>query len=470
VTRSKSPNLIQAQQLEATNSCKPPVLWGTIVWITGGNAMYGEKTAVGRLAGVAALVLTIAFLFTMLTQPAQAQSFSVIHTFLGGVDGNEPAYGMAIDGAGNLLGSTFEGDEGTGTIFRVRHLSSGWQLLTIYVFIGGPDSPGAVPYAGVVVGPNGSLYGTTAFGGVGPCTTWGGTTGCGTVFNLRPPLSVCITALCYWTETPLAQFNGSSGGAVPTGAQPIFDRAGNLYGTTFSGGGGSCSAGCGVVYELVPSGSGWTEQVLYSFTGAGGDGASPWAGLVFDQAGNLYGTTEFGGAYGYGTIYELSPSGSGWTEKVLYSFQNQADGGNPYAGLIFDRAGNLYGATTSGGTGNGGTVFELTPSGSSWNYQTLSAFVRRPGELAGGPTASLIMDAAGNLYGATAGDGAYGLGSVFKVTPSGGGWTTTTLYDFTGASDGELPRSNLVMDTSGDLYGTATGGADGYGVLFEITP
>jgi uncharacterized repeat protein (TIGR03803 family) len=432
--------------------------------------MYTGKTAIGRLTGGAALVLIMAFVVTMPLQPAQAQTFTVIHTFLGGADGDEPAYGMAIDAAGNLLGSTFEGDAGTGTIFRVRHLSSGWQLRTIYVFTGGSDSDGAVPYAGVVVGPNGSLYGTTGFGGVGPCTTWGGTTGCGSVFNLRPPLSVCITALCYWTETPLVLFNGGSGGAVPVGAQPIFDQAGNIYGTTFSGGGGSCSAGCGLVYELTPSGSGWTEQVLYSFTGTGGDGASPWAGVVFDQAGNLYGTTEFGGAYGYGTIYELSPSGSGWSEKVLYSFQNQADGGTPYAGLIFDRSGDLYGATTSGGAGGGGTVFELTPSGSGWNYQILSSFVRRSGEFAGGPTANLLMDSTGNLYGTTPGDGAYGLGSVFEMTPSGGGWTTTTLYNFTGGDDGELPRSNLVMDAAGNLYGTGTGGAYGYGVLFEVTP
>ena len=433
--------------------------------------MRGGKIALGWITGAVAFALTMALIVTMLIQPTQAQTYTVIHSFLGGIDGDEPAYGMTIDSTGILYGSTFEGDAGTGTIFRLRHLSSGWQLTTLFLFTGGAGSTGAVPYAGVIFGPNGSLYGTTAFGGVGSCGSGGGTTGCGTVFNLRPPLVPCRIATCYWTETPINVFNGGSGGAIPYGGRPIFDQAGNLYGTTFGGGGGSCSAGCGLVYELTPSAGGWTEKILYSFTGAGGDGASPWAGVIFDQAGNLYGTTEFGGANGYGTIYELSPSGSGWTEKVLYNFQNQADGAWPFAGLVFDRSGNLYGATTWGGTGNGGTVFELAPAGSGWNYQTLYAFTRQPGELAGGPVATPILDTGGNLYGATYGDGAYGLGSVFKLTPSGGSWTITTLYNFTGGSDGLLPRSNLVLDANGDLYGmAASGGANGRGVVFEITP
>jgi uncharacterized repeat protein (TIGR03803 family) len=404
-----------------------------------------------------------------LLAPAQAQTYSVIHNFLGGPDGNEPAYGLTIDQNGTLYGSTFEADEGTGNIYRLRYRNGFWQLNPLYVFTGGPNSPGAVPYAGVVMGPGGVLFGTTAYGGEGSCATWGGTLGCGTAFKLQPPFSICVSATCYWIETRLSEFNGGSGGATPYGGIPIFDQAGNMYGTAFGGGSGNCAGGCGLVYELSPSNGGWTEKVLYTFNGGTNDGANPWAGVVFDQAGNLYGTTELGGAYGYGTVYELSPSGSGWTEKILYNFQDQADGGWPYAGLVFDRAGNLYGATTVGGNGAGGTLFQLAPQGSNWNYQPLCSFTRQMGELAGGPVATPAMDSAGNLYGATGGDGAYGFGEVFKATNSGGRWTCTSLYDFTGGNDGRLPRSNLVLDANDNIYGTAAGGQLTNGVVFEIT-
>ena len=429
--------------------------------------MRTQPNLASRIANAAIVVLTFALFLTVQTPSMQAQTYSVIHNFLGGPDGDEPAYGMAIDAHGILYGSTFEGDEGTGTIFRVRHVSSGWQLTTLYIFTGGSD--GAVPYGGAIVGPNGSLYGTTAYGGLGPCVTWGGKTGCGTVFNMQPPTSSCKTALCYWGESVLNLFTGPNG-ATPYGGQPIFDSAGNLYGTTYSGGSSTnCTGGCGLVWKLTRSGNSWSQQVLYTFTGTAGDGAFPWAGVVFDVAGNLYGTTEFGGAYGYGTVYELSPNGSGWSEKIVYSFQDGQDGGEPYAGVILDHSGNLYGATTIGGSGAGGTVFELSPAGSNWNFQTLHAFTRQAGELAGGPVANLAMDSAGNLYGATGGDGAYGFGSVFKMTLSTGNWTLNSLYDFTGGNDGRLPRSNLVIDSSGNLYGTAAGGQLGHGVVYEIT-
>ncbi len=415
--------------------------------------------------------LLIVFLAAMLV-PAQAQTYSVIHNFLGGPDGNEPAYGLAIDSNGTLYGSTFEGDAGTGTIYRLRYRNGFWQLNPLYVFTGGPSSPGAIPYSGVILGPGAGtvLFGTTAYGGEGNCATWGGTLGCGTVFKLQPPLSICVNASCYWLETRLFEFNGTTGGAEPYGGIPVFDQAGNIYGTAFAGGGGNCTGGCGLVYELSPSNGGWTQNVLYTFNGGTGDGASPWAGVILDHAGNIYGTTEFGGAYGYGTIYELSPSGGGWTEKVLYNFQGQTDGGWPYAGLVFDTSGNLYGATTVGGSGAGGTLYELSPNGSNWNYAPICSFVRQMGELAGGPVATPSMDSAGNLYGATGGDGAYGFGEVFKATNSGGTWSCSDLYDFTGGNDGRLPRSNLVLDASGNIYGTAAGGEQGNGVIFEIMP
>ena len=413
-------------------------------------------------AAAAGLALAIMFLLTVgATEAVQAQTYQVIHNFTGGVDGQEPNFGLTIDAAGNLYGTTFEGDTGTGTAYKLVHRSTGWALTPLYVFT--IASKGVIPYSTLVIGRDGKLYGTTAFGGIGPCLAYGHT-GCGTVFTLQNPVTFCHTSYCPWIETPLYKFSGGADGSNPYGGALVFDQAGNIYGTTYGGGTGS-----GVVYKLTPAGSGWTESVLYTFAG-GSDGASPWAGVTLDQAGNLYGTTAAGGAFGGGTVYELSPSGSGWTKRTLHSFQQQQDGGNPYAGVILDPAGNLYGATQYGGSGGGGTVFEMSPSGDSWIFTTLYSFIGSGGGHAKGPVADLVMDAGGNLYGTTGGDGTYRFGSVFKLTPEGGGWTYTSLHDFTGGSDGNLPRSNLVFDGSGNLYSTAYGGVDGNGVVFQITP
>ena len=425
-------------------------------------------------AAAAGLALAIMFLLTVgATEAVQAQTYHVIHNFIGGVDGAEPTYGLTIDAAGNLYGTTFEGDAGTGTAYKLAYKSTGWGLTPLYVFT--VTSNGVIPYDTLVFGRDGKLYGTTGFGGIGPCLAYGHS-GCGTVFSLQIPVTLCHTAYCPWTERPLYKFSGGSDGSTPYGATLVFDSAGNLYGTTYGGGGGSCTAGCGVVYKLTPSGGGWTQSVVYTFTG-GADGASPWAGVTLDQAGNLYGTTSSGGAYGNGTVYELSPAGSGWTEKTIHSFQRLQDGGSPFSGLIFDGSGNLYGATQYGGSGGGGTVFELTPSGGNWIYTTLYSFVGSGGGLAKGPVGNLVMDSAGNIYGSTAGDGAYRFGSVFKLTHGTGGWTYTSLHDFTNGLDGGSPRSNLVFDASGNLYGTASTGGSGNpascvgscGVVWQIT-
>ena len=211
----------------------------------------------------------------------------------------------------------------------------------------------------------------------------------------------------------------------------------------------------------------WTENSIYAFSGSNGSG--PLDGVIFDSAGNLYGTTYQGGRYGEGTIFQLSPS-MGWTESVLHSFGYLNDGGYPHAGLIPDQSGNLYGATSDFAPGGGGLVFELSPSGDSWTYLNVynlsgTAFNRC------GPWGNLAVDAAGNLYGTTFCDGPNKLGSVFKLTFSGGRWIYTSLHDFTGGNDGANPISNVVIDANGNLYGTASvGGALGYGVVWEITP
>ncbi|MGA2372798.1 MAG: choice-of-anchor tandem repeat GloVer-containing protein [Candidatus Korobacteraceae bacterium] len=217
---------------------------------------------------------------------------------------------------------------------------------------------------------------------------------------------------------------------------------------------------------MTHSGGGWTETVLYSAQ-PGEDGNNPLGGVVFDRSGNLYGVFWEGGLCDVGAVYQLSPLGSSWTEQTLYGFPCSGDDGlYPTGGLIIDQSGNLYGTTLESGSSGGGTVFELTPANGGWTFNTQYSFLGNVG-----PEAKLIMDAAGNLYGTTYYDGAYGAGSVFKLTPSNGGWTYTSLHDFSAGSDGALPVSNVVFDANGDLYGTASyGGGYGHGVVWEITP
>ena len=264
------------------------------------------------------------------------------------------------------------------------------------------------------------------------------------------------------------RFNKQTGvrGFAPAGAL-ILDAAGNLYGTTYSGG----ASGVGTVFELTPNLDGsWTESVLHSFNGA--DGADPYSGLIFDAAGNLYGTTVGGGGYNAGTVFKLAPNLDGsWTESVLHSL-NGTDGAHPYSGLIFDAAGNLYGTTWVGGAFGHGTVFELTANGDgSWTESVLHAFNGTDGAH---PYSGLIFDAAGNLYGTTYyGGGVCGCGTVFKLTPNGdGSWTESVLHAFTiGSGDGNRPRAGLIFDAAGNLYGTTeNGGGTLRGTVFKLTP
>jgi uncharacterized repeat protein (TIGR03803 family) len=399
--------------------------------------------------------LAVVLLLAIAATPvAQAQTFHVLYTFTGGQDGGNPFAGLTLDKGGNLYGTAYGG--GNGTVYKLTHKGSGWTFNPLYSFTGSSD--GGNPKARVIFGPNGTLYGTTYYGGAYDL---------GAVFNLRPSASACRTALCPWTETVLYSFEGSpSDGAHPGYGDLTFDQAGNLYGTTSYGGG----YGDGVVYELTPAGSGWTESVLYGF--AGSDGAAPANGVIFDGSGNLYGTTVQGGLSGDGAVFQLAPSaGSGWTESLLYSFNNGSDGSFPVAGLIFDHSGNLYGPTSDGGTGGQGTVFELTPVNGSWTYSVLYSLIAPPGGFQCGPWGTLVMDGAGNLYGTTRCNGANNLGTVFKLTSSGSGWTYSSLHDFTGGDDGEYPYCNVILDANGNLYGTASaGGSGGDGVVWEITP
>jgi len=418
-------------------------------------------------AAVSALV--IMFVLAAVAMPAQAQTFKVIHSFTGGGDGAGPFSNLVMDKAGNLYGTTSAGGAGFGTVFKMHYANSGWLLTPLYRFQGGTDGIG--PLAGVVLGPDGSLYGTTGEGGNGACNG----VGCGTVYQLRPSPTRPRTPLDPWKETVLYRFSGDADGARPE-SDLIFDQAGNLYGTTYLGGqfGMYCSTGCGVAFELVPSGGTWTESVIHAFLGYDQDGQFPTSGMTFDAAGNLYGTTFQGGTIGNGTVYELTPSGSGWTSTALHNFDpEQTYGIDPMGGVIFDSAGNLYAATSSGaGSADDAlSVFQMTLSSGKWTLHPLYTMDRSSGGFYG-PWGRLTMDAAGSLYGTTYAYGVYGLGSVFKLTYSNGSWIPTVLHDFTGGADGGSPQAGVTLDANGNIYGTAFrgGSGEGYGVVWEITP
>jgi len=411
-------------------------------------------TALGR--AICALAL-FCVLTTLLMTTAQSQTLTVLHSFTQQGDGGFPEAGLTMDAAGNLYGTTNGGGiANMGTVFRLKHSGSGWILNPLYSFAGGED--GASPAGRVVLARDGTLYGTT---------TEGGGFSSGTVFHLTPQATAPRSALTSWNERTIYSFSGNNGQS-PQG-DLIFDTSGNIYGTTPSGG----DAGYGVVYELVSSSGGWAGTVLYSPPSAP-DGQHPSGGVIFDRSGNLYGVFTDGGPNNHGAVYELSPSGSGWSEQILYSFTGAGDGANPIGVLIFDASGILYGTTVTSGSGGGGTAFDITP-GPMLN--TIYSFANNFHYINSGPQDKLAMDAAGNLYGTTIDDGFYGYGTVFKLTPSDGAWVLTTLHDFTGGSDGAQPLSNVIIDASGNLYGTtARGGSTnrcagvGCGVVWEITP
>ena len=407
----------------------------------------------------AALVIAIEFAL-MTAYSAQAQTLTALHSFTGGLDGEAPYAGLAMDRAGNLYGTApYGGNRNSncygscGTVFRLTRTNFGWVFAPLYDFLGGTD--GSDPTAVVTIGPDGNVYGTTAMGG-GGCTS---DYGCGTVFKLTPPPTTCHFAICPWTETVLYRFaDNPEGGAIPYWGV-IFDSQGNLYGAAAVGGTG----GAGTVYELSPSGGGWIAKTLYNFQG-GIDGAIPLTNLTMDRTGTLYGTTEFGGTTGNGNVFRLVRNGASWTEESIYSFLGGVNGMAPQGGVILDSAGNLYGGTVGGGTIGGGVAYELSPtSDGSWTYTILSNFN-------GSINSNLSFDAAGNLYGTTYAGGAHDDGLVFKLSYSGGVWTQSMLGSFSGLN-GALPIGDVLVAPDGNFYGTATfGGKYGYGVVWEITP
>ena len=368
---------------------------------------------------------------------AQAQTFKVIHSFTGGSDGGNPLDGFIADSAGNLYGTTNAGGaSGYGVVFKIT--KSGVQSV-LYSFVGGTD--GEFPEGGLIRDKVGNLYGTTTAGG--------GVENSGIVFMVSAA----------GVEQVLYTFPGGTNGATPQAGLAI-DAEGNLYGTTTAGG----ANGNGIVFKLTKKGTQWTETVLYTF-GTGADGAIPVAGVIL-RGTSLYGTTSAGGAYGYGTIFQLTRSGAAWTETIVHNFEDGDDGAVPYGGLIADKLGNLYGAATEGGSGGGGTIYELSPASGSWTFNVIYS---NPGWGISGSFRNVALDASGNLYGTTHCDGANDAGTIYKLTPASGSWTYTSLYVFEGGSDGLYSFSNPLLE-AGHLFGTTKqGGVDGDGVVWEIT-
>ena len=333
-----------------------------------------------------------------------------LYSFTHGADGGQPWGNVIFDAAGNLYGTTAYGGvgqcsdkygSGCGTVFElIPNFDGTWSETTLYSFGGGTD--GGKPAAGLAFDSFGNVYGTSVSGGTGDCEQYG-YSGCGTVFELTPNPGGG------WTESVLHSFTGTADGAVPQ-CMLTLDPSGNLYGTTYFS--GDCDY-CGTVFELSPNpDGGWTENLLHKFTG-GRDGAQPWAGpLIFDSQGNLYGTAEWGGK-GYGTVFELMPVGDGtWKGSLLHSFTKGYDGAWPHSGVAFDTAGNLYSTTSGGGTYGYGVVFKLTRGeGVRW-HETAASFKNNP---ASSPFAGVIFDAAGNLYGVSHST-RYDM-VVFEITP-----------------------------------------------------
>ncbi len=374
---------------------------------------------------------------------SQAQTLTVLHTFAGEADGGQPVVGLTMDGAGNLYGTTSGGGPGGfGTVFKMTRRGSGWEFSTLYSFHGSSD--GAAPESRVIFGPDGTLYGTANMGGEQGCG--GYDTGCGVVFNLRPPTSACKTALCYWTENVIYTFTGDQETAFPAG-DIAFDGQGNLYG------------GAGLVYELSPANGQWTLTAI-------GNVNLGTSGVVLDDVGDIYSTSY------PNLVYRFLHSGAGWLQQDLFTLNDQMNGYGVGA-VTLDDSGNVYAGATNGGPAGSGTVFELEPENGGWNFTLLYAFSGIYGF--GGPgNGSMTLDAAGNVYGTASFDGAYNVGSAFKLAPSDGGWRYTDLHDFHPlGSDGCYPNNFMAIDASGNLYGT-TGdcgmGNPGFGVVFEITP
>jgi hypothetical protein len=395
--------------------------------------------------------------FGFATTALAASHEHTLHRFNAGKAAEQSYSTLVSDKDGNLYGTTqgnpyaSQGPVTDGTVFELSPPAAKggkWIFTTLYRFTGGTD--GAFPNAGVARDKKGNLFGSTEFGNV---------------FRLAPPAKAGMK----WTFTTLANAN-----ANPF-TQVILDGKGNIYDVTFNGG-----IGNGSVFELSPPAAGsttWTLTTLYSFQN-GTDGAEPFGQLLrMADTGVIYGTTRDGGTTGCfgniecGTVYQLVPQNGGWQETVLYVFNGGAGGASPYAGLVADKAGNLYGTASTGGSDDGGVVFELVkpaPGQSSWTQTVLANFDGANGD---GPLANVVFADHAKLVGTTDSGGS-GYGTVFELAPPEAGqtdWTLTTLYGFSAAQYG-FPASAVLPGPKGVLYGASSGSFAGPGEVYAVKP
>jgi uncharacterized repeat protein (TIGR03803 family) len=404
-----------------------------------------------------AILFIVPILLACATAPAQS-SEHVVYAFSSGC--GDPVSPLVKDAAGNFYGTTPSGGaNGYGCVFEISRAVGGWKYSVLYNFSG---ADGEQPWGALAFDQVGNLYGTARGGGA---------YGVGVAFELS------VTADGSWTETVLHSFGNGDDGSGPQ-SEITFDDAGNLYGTTVGSGGDRRG---GTVYKLIPGVGGWTETVLYAFPAsiAGPDGDSPAGGVVMDRKGRLYGNTAHGGAYGDGAVYELAPSGEGYQETIIHSF-DVYDGLEPSSSLVMDSHGTLYGTSTAGGSSPAcpyvgcGTVFELArDTHGKWNERILHEMTGSDGDSTVGPVA---FDSAGNLYAAAQFGGINGMGSVFELTPTRTGpWKETVLhlfdYQFPNGKDGESPYAGVIFN-QGKVFGTTASGGGSYnsGTVFEITP
>jgi len=399
-----------------------------------------------------------------------ASKYKVLYEFTGGADGGTPT-GLIIDKLGNLYGTTSAGGAtGNGTVFKLEPLPGGTWKETVLHSFKGPD--GSAPVTGLISDASGNLYGTTAQGGP-PCPYVSGS-GCGVVFKLKPKSDGT------WTESVLYSFKGGASDGYDALAGLTFDKAGNLYGTTAVDG----SGGAGDVFQLKRNSNGtWTENILYMFSGNGPDGVSPDSTLIFDGAGNLYGTTDQGGnmncaaLYGCGVAFKLTRDpGESWSESVLYTFcseTNCTDGKYP-GDIVFDKAGNLYGITASGGhsdlsSDSDGTVFRLSESGGRWKEDVLYRLTvpREPV-----PTRVLSWTPPGTFMAPRLAAAPRTTGSSLKCRHRWTAFGRTRCFILSWAGRGAT-RGPLIFDGAGHLYGTTQScgpRAKCMGIVFEVTP
>lgn len=430
------------------------------------------------------LLAIVSALSIFSSSPRSGAHETVLHKFQAGFDGFQPQAGVVFDSAGDLYGTTFwgGGPAGAGTVYEMMPPSAPggtWTERVIHRFSYHSINLGLSPWGGLAIDKNGNLFGTAWLGGF--CGS------CGLVFELSPPTQ----SGGRWRYRILHNFAADGQDGINPQADVTIDSQGDhLFGTTASGGTGTCFGGCGTVFELTKQGSTWSETILHSFPGHGSEASGgTGAGVTLDPLGNVYGTSFEDGTFGLGSVFELSPpiSGKSWSYQNIYSFQSQSDGFDPTAGVSFDSRGDLFGTTSMGGIqgcyGLGcGIVFRLhRRSDGTWEKATLYAF-KGLGD-GGTPAAGVIVGARGAVYGTTqiwgTGNGCTGSGCgvAYVLRLSGGVWNETVLHTFLHGSDGYVPYGELIFGSDGNLYGatefggkSSCSGGFGCGTIFSLTP